>query len=242
MIPSSVLPMLPSSDDSTIAATRASAASVRACALTFAARISAIIAIVAMNVWSSSSDSFGVYRTKGPRPCSVPQVAITESSATHVAASRRPNRNAATTSGGTRTDSRGQAPGHGGPRPVEGLQSVREPPHEEGAEEPLERVTTADAERRPARPRRRDVHQERAQEQGGPNPVAEQQRRGQRDARRRPHRRRARVDERQRQPELPGEEVDAGEHEEAPRYEGSVEHAYLEVLPRGCWVPGRATR
>src|SRR5207245_1007831 len=75
-----------------------------------------------------------------------------------------------------------------------------------------------------------------------PDPVAEQQRRGQRDARRRPHRRRARVDEGERQPELPGEEVDAGEHEEAPRYEGSVEHAYLEVLPRGCLVPGRATR
>ena len=107
MIPSSVLPMIASSDDSTIAATRASAASVRACALTFAARSSVIIAIVPMNVWSSSSDSFGVYRTKGPRPCSVPQFASTESSATHVAASRGPNRNAATTSGGMQRNSRG---------------------------------------------------------------------------------------------------------------------------------------
>src|SRR5947209_7859965 len=162
MIPSSVLPMIASSEDSTIAATRASAASVRACALTFAARSSVIIAIVPMNAWSSSNDSFGVY---------------------------------------------------------EDLQAVREPPHEEGAEEPLERVATGDAERRPDRPRRRDVHQERAQEQGGPDAIAQQQRRGQRDARRRPHRRRARVDERERQPELPGEEVDPGEHEEAPRYE-----------------------
>src|SRR3989442_276364 len=54
---------------------------------------------------------------------------------------------------------------------------------------------------------------------GRPDAAAEQQRRGQRDARRRPHRRRARVDEGERQPELPGEEVDAGEHGEAPRYE-----------------------
>src|SRR5207244_221824 len=114
--------------------------------------------------------------------------------------------------------------------------------HEEGAEEPLERVATGDAERRPDRPRRRDVHQERAQEQGRPDAVAEQQRRGRRVARRRPARRRARVDEGERQPELPGEEVDAGEHEEAPRYEGSAEHAYLEVLPRGFLVPGQATR
>src|SRR2546430_6008192 len=105
------------------------------------------------------------------------------------------------------------------PRPVEDLQAVRNRPHEEGAGEPLERVATGDAERRPDRPRRRDVHQERAQEQGRPDAVAEQQRRGQRNARRRPHRRRARVDEGERQPELPGEEVDAGEHEEAPRYE-----------------------
>src|SRR5438034_520529 len=48
-MPSSVLPIIASSEDSTIAATRASAASVCACPLTIAARSSVIIAIVPMH-------------------------------------------------------------------------------------------------------------------------------------------------------------------------------------------------
>src|SRR5438445_619119 len=217
MTPSSVLPMIAASEDSTIAATRASAPSVRAYALPYDARRHARL-------------------PQPPREPDRPQPPPAR------VAPRRQGRHPHRRAHGCGAEPGEHPEREDVPRPVEDLQAVRESPHEEGAEEPLERVATGDAERRPDRPRRRDVHQERPQEQGWPDPVAEQQRRGQRDARRRPHRRRARVDEGERQPELPGEEVDAGEHEEAPRYEGSAEHAYLEVLPRGFLVPGQATR
>src|SRR5438046_3182604 len=225
MIPSSVLPMIASSDDSTIAATRASAASVSLCVLTIAARSSVLMAIVPLTVWSSSSDSFCVYRTKGPEP--LPARVAPERQTRHP--DRRAHGRAA--EAGERREREDVS------RPIEDSPTVREALDEEGAEEPFERVAAGDPERRPDGSGRRDVHQKRAQEQRRPDTVPEQERGRQGDARRRPHRRRARMDQGERQPELPREEVDAGEHEEARRHERS-ERAYLEVLPRGCSVPG----
>ena len=53
-----------------------------------------------MNDCKKMSDSFCESLTKGPWPCSVPQIAIPESTQVTVTVSRSPSRNAAQISGG----------------------------------------------------------------------------------------------------------------------------------------------
>ena len=123
-----------------------------------------------------------------------------------------------------RAHDRTQQPGEGDerediPRPIERLAAVREPRHEPAAEERFERIAARDSERRPGRSRRRDVDEERAREERGPDAVPEQQRRRQRDAGGWPHRRRARVHRGQGEAHLSGDEVDAGDHEGPPGHQ-----------------------
>src|SRR3989475_7883436 len=103
-------------------------------------------------------------------------------------------------------------------------------------------VPAGDAERRPDRAHCRGVHEERPQEDRGPDAVTEEQRRREGDARRRPHGRRARVDEGERQPELPGGDVDAGEDQEPPRLEGNARRVHLESSREGAPCRAQATR
>lgn len=105
--PSRVMPMMASSEDSTMAASRRRVSSVRFRSATTAAKASAIVAVTPTNIWSSTRDSFGESRTKGPYPLSVPHRATAASSVVTVAVSRGPNRKAAQTRIGVQRKSSG---------------------------------------------------------------------------------------------------------------------------------------
>ncbi len=71
---------------------------------------------------------------------------------------------------------------------VESAAAVREEPHELGAQTSLEGVADRDAERGEDRSGRGEVHEKRADENGGPDPRSQQQERRERDPGGRPHR------------------------------------------------------
>src|ERR1043166_6835271 len=70
------------------------ASSPRVRSVATAARVRAISALIVMNTCSNSSDSFCTSRTNGPKPRSVPKIAITDNKNVAVAVSREPKRNA----------------------------------------------------------------------------------------------------------------------------------------------------
>src|SRR5215510_13472169 len=89
-----------SSENSTIEARCARAASSRFRSATTAAIMMLITAIVPRKACSSSKASFGGPSAKGPRPWIVPQIARPDRIAIAAAVSRRPKRNAVQTRGG----------------------------------------------------------------------------------------------------------------------------------------------
>ncbi len=106
-MPSKASPTMASFDDSTMVASRREDSSACLCAATTAARPRLVIARKPMNACSNNSDSFAEYRANGPKPWSVPHVAMTERMTVVVAASRRSKRYAAHRSAGSTRNSSG---------------------------------------------------------------------------------------------------------------------------------------
>ena len=98
-------------------------------------------------------------------------------------------------------------------RAIEGRDAAGEALDERRADERLQRVAGGDAERRQHRARGADVDEEGAREDHRPDAAPEQQHGDQRDARGRPHGRRVRVDARERQAQLAGDEIEDADAE-----------------------------
>src|SRR5882724_6237816 len=111
------------------------------------------------------------------------------------------------------------------------------------AEQPLERVARGDRERGRRRASRADVHDERTHEDRRPDAIAERQERREGDTRRRPDRRRARVDEREGEPDLAGEDVATEEHDQIEWIFAIGEHKRVRALvPAGSVRTGPTLR
>jgi hypothetical protein len=92
--------MMASSEEATMAASRATCDSARRRCATAAATTRVVTLTVTMKAWSSNRVSFGDGRTNGPKPRTAPSTAMADSSALALAASRGVNRSPIQRSGG----------------------------------------------------------------------------------------------------------------------------------------------
>ena len=97
---------------------------------------------------------------------------------------------------------------------VKGVAAIGEPVYQVSAQESFEGVARRDSDRGRHGAGRGDVHQERAQENRGPNAVPEHKEAGERDSRGGPHRRRAGMNKGKLQTKLAGEEVNRQQNRE----------------------------
>ncbi len=95
---------------------------------------------------------------------------------------------------------------------------------EKRGEQPFQRVARGDPERGRHRAGRADVHDECARKDRGPDAVPERQKRRERDPRRGPDGRGASVDEREREAELAGDDIEAEERGQRERIFAIGEH------------------
>ena len=111
-----------------MAAARDTASSARRRCETAAATARPVTLMTPMKAWSSRRDWLGDSETKGPKPCRAPQIAIPETRAVAVAASRGRKRKAAQSRGGMARKERGCPAGSTPPNianPVRTRQAVR---------------------------------------------------------------------------------------------------------------------